>query len=203
MVLWDRDDYLLEAEWQLKNKKIYRSITFNDKLIEDVTERSHKMFKDLRRGGHLSEKQLNYYSLKYKRTCNLGKLNVLPKIHKSLYQKDRSFLIVAPPTEKVPEFLDNHLKPIMHSSWSYIRDWGDFIDKINRIKNIPNDAILVTAGVIGLYPCSPLLLDWRLSRTLLMLGKINLFPLKNFENGRVLKNNAFMVQLRITYRILQ
>ena len=105
VVLWDRDDYLREAEWQLKDKKIYRSITFNDKLIEDVTERSHKMFKDLRRGGHLSEKQLNYYSLKYKRTCNLGKLNVLPKIHKRLYQKDRSFLIVAPPQRKYQNFL--------------------------------------------------------------------------------------------------
>ena len=44
VVLWDRDDYLLEAERQLKSEKIYRSVTFNEKLIEDLSEGSNKMF---------------------------------------------------------------------------------------------------------------------------------------------------------------
>ena len=44
VVVWDRDDYLLEAERQLKSEKIYRSVTFNEKLIEDLTEGSNKMF---------------------------------------------------------------------------------------------------------------------------------------------------------------
>ena len=66
VVVWDRDDYLLEAERQLKDEKIYRSITFNEKLIVDLTECSNKTFKNLRREGHLSEKQLNYYSFKHK-----------------------------------------------------------------------------------------------------------------------------------------
>ena len=56
-------------------------------------------------------------------------------------------------TKKASEFLDNHLKPIMQSSWSYIRDSGDFIDEINRIENISKDVILVMADVIGLYLC--------------------------------------------------
>ena len=50
VVVWDRDDYLLEAERQLKDEKIYRYVTFNEKLIEDLTECSDKMFTDLRRG---------------------------------------------------------------------------------------------------------------------------------------------------------
>ena len=29
VVVWDRDDYLLEAERQLKDEKIYKSVTFN------------------------------------------------------------------------------------------------------------------------------------------------------------------------------
>ena len=49
-MVWDRDDYLLEAERQLKAEKIYRSVTFNEKLIEDLTVWSNKMFKDFRRG---------------------------------------------------------------------------------------------------------------------------------------------------------
>ena len=43
------------------------------------------MFKNLRRECHLSVKQLNCYSFKYKKACNLGKLYLLPKIHKRLY----------------------------------------------------------------------------------------------------------------------
>ena len=37
VVVLDRDDYLLEAERQLKDEEIYRSVTFNEKLIEDLT----------------------------------------------------------------------------------------------------------------------------------------------------------------------
>ena len=58
-------------------------------------------------------------------------------------------------TEKVSEFLDNQLKPVMQSSWSYIKDSGDFIKKIKDINNIPKDSILVTADVVGLYPSIP------------------------------------------------
>ena len=41
----------------------------------------------------------------------------------------------------------------MQSSWFYIRHSGDFRDKIKSIENIPKDAILVIADVIGSYPC--------------------------------------------------
>ena len=56
------------------------------------------------------------------------------------------------PTEKASEFLDYHLKPIMQRGKSYIKDSGDFINKIKSSKNIPEGAILVTADVAGLYP---------------------------------------------------
>ena len=44
----------------------------------------------------------------------------------------------------------------MQRSWSYIKGSGDFIEKIKRISNIADDAILVTADVVGLYPSIPL-----------------------------------------------
>ena len=37
VVVWDRYSYLLENERQLKDGEIYRSVTFNEKLIEDLT----------------------------------------------------------------------------------------------------------------------------------------------------------------------
>ena len=40
----------------------------------------------------------------------------------------------------------------MQSGWSYIRDSGDFIDKMKRIGKVPEGSFLVTADVVGLYP---------------------------------------------------
>ena len=59
------------------------------------------------------------------------------------------------PTEKVSEFLDSQLKPVMQSSRSYIRDSGNFIKKIKNISTIPKDSISISAGVVGLYPSIP------------------------------------------------
>ena len=194
VVVWDRDDYLLEAERQSKDEKIDRSVTFNEKLIEDLTE-CNKMFKDLTRGGYLSEKQLNYYSFKYKKVCNLGKLYLLPKIHKSLYNVPGRPVIsnCGTPTEKASEFLDNHLKSIMQNSWSYIRDSGDFIDEIKRIKNIPKDAILVTADLIGLYPCILHVAGLKALKNALDARENKSIPTENLLNiaESVLKNDVF------------
>ena len=43
----------------------------------------------------------------------------------------------------------------MQRSCSYIKDSGDFIEKIKRISNIPDHAILVTTDVVGLYSSIP------------------------------------------------
>ena len=40
----------------------------------------------------------------------------------------------------------------MQSSRSYIRDSSGFIEKMKRIGKIPEDTILVTDHVVGLYP---------------------------------------------------
>ena len=53
------------------------------------------------------------------------------------------------PTEKISEFLDMQLKPIMQKNWSYIKDSGDFIRKIKNLTDIPEGAILVTADVVS------------------------------------------------------
>ena len=40
----------------------------------------------------------------------------------------------------------------MQSSWSYIRNSSDFMEKMKRIGKILEDAILVSDDVVGLYP---------------------------------------------------
>ena len=43
----------------------------------------------------------------------------------------------------------------MREGMSYIKDSNDFMHKIKDLKYIPNDALLVTADVVGLYPSIP------------------------------------------------
>ena len=43
----------------------------------------------------------------------------------------------------------------MQSDWSYIRDSGDFIDKMKRIGKVSHGSFLVTADMVGLYPSIP------------------------------------------------
>ena len=57
--------------------------------------------------------------------------------------------------EKVSEFLDHHLKPIMQEGWYYINDNKDFLKKIQNMRKFPQDSILVTADVVGLYASIP------------------------------------------------
>ena len=154
VVVWDRLDYIMEAEKQLKDRKMYHEVRFSENILTDLVEKSNTMFKNLRRKGVISEKELKYFSFEYKKATNLGKLYLLPKIHKRLRNVPGRPVIFncRIPTQNVSEFLDHHLKPVMQDGWSYIKDSGDFLKKIKNVGNIPENAILVTADVAGLYP---------------------------------------------------
>ena len=85
-----------------------------------------------------------------------GKCILLPKIHKRLGNVPGRPVIpnCGTPMEKVSEFLDYHLKPVTQSAKSYIKDTSDFLMKLKELK-VPENAILVTADEVGLYPSIP------------------------------------------------
>ena len=115
------------------------------------------MFSNLKKRGFISEKQLKYFSYEYRKATNIGKFYFLPKICKRLHNIPGRPVIsnCVTPTEKCLEFLDYHLKPLMQKGWSYIKDLGDFIKKTQNLGSVPKNAILVTAGIVGLYPSVP------------------------------------------------
>ena len=82
---------------------------------------------------------------------------LLPKIHKCLSSVPGRPVVsnCGTPTEKVSEYLDSQLKPLMQNGKSYIRDSGDFFQKVKNLKNVPDSAILVTVDVVGLYLSKP------------------------------------------------
>ena len=97
---------------------------------------------------------MKYFHFDFKKACNLGKLYLLPKIHKRMFNIPGRPVIsnCGTPTEKVSEFLDSHLQPIMMKGFSYSEDSGDFISKIKQIASVPENAMLVAADFVGLYP---------------------------------------------------
>ena len=106
VAFWERDDYLLEAQGQLQDENIYILFTFNEKLLKDLRDFSSKIFESLRRGGYWFEKQLNYFSYKYKKIYNLGELYSLPKIHVFVkYMRVTCYFSLWTSTEKHQIFL--------------------------------------------------------------------------------------------------
>ena len=93
----------------------------------------------------------------YKKVTSLGKFYLLPKIHKRLYHVPGRPVIsnYGTPTEKVSDFLDHHLKPIIQEGWFYVKYTEDILKKIQNMEKIPQDFILVTSDVVGFYPSIP------------------------------------------------
>ena len=157
VVVWDCDDYIADTEKQLSDKNVYSDVNFNSKILQNLAETSNDIFKNLKRKGKITEKELKYFIINDKKATNLGKMYLLPKIHKRLYDVPGRPVISScgTPTEKVSKFLGNQLKPIMQEGMSYIKDSNDFKHTIRDLKDIPNNALLVTADVVGLYPSIP------------------------------------------------
>ena len=60
------------------------------------------------------------------------------------------------PTERISEFVDSYLNPLVCHTHSYIQDTTDFLRKLEGIKHqIPNAAFLVTLDVFSLYTNIP------------------------------------------------
>ena len=140
MVIWDGNDNLMEAEKQLSDDNVWKEVNFNEKLIQDLTETSSKMFRGLKNGGFIIDRELKYFSFDHK----IIKEHVMYRFFNVFGRPMISTCKTM--TEKASEFLDFlDLKTIIQECWSYIKDSGDFINKISLIGDIRKNAILVTA----------------------------------------------------------
>ena len=130
---------------------------------------------------------------------------LLPKIHKRLHDVPGRPVIsnCGTPTEKVSEFLNYHLQSVMKLGKSYIKDTGDFLEKLKALGDIPPNAILVTADVVGLYPSIPhdaglkALYEKLEERTEKKIPSVDLVEMAEF----VLKNNFFEFETKIIQQL--
>ena len=80
VVVWDRNDYLKEAERQLSDEKTYEEIRITEKDQVELVEKSNDLFSNLRRKNVITENENNYFRFNFKKATNLGKLYLLPKM---------------------------------------------------------------------------------------------------------------------------
>ena len=83
-VVWDGVDYIKEALKQLKDENVYKKVNFKDQNLSELVDKRNHFFKGLKTKGCITDKNLKYFLYQYKKASNLGKLYLLPKIHKRL-----------------------------------------------------------------------------------------------------------------------
>ena len=91
-----------------------------------------------------------------------GNLYLLPKIHKAPGSKNPPPRPICnsrdTPTEKISEWVDDQLQPLVKELPSYVKDDNDFLNKIEEINNthdLPPGTILATWDVKSLYTNIP------------------------------------------------
>ena len=157
VVVWDKLDYLEETENHLKDNNTYKNVKFEDNDLVKLVEKNNKMFKQLHSKQKISSSEFRYFSYNYKKSTNLDKMYLLPKMYKRLENVPGCPVIsnCGTPTKIISEFLYYHLKSTMESPKSYIKDTSDFLRKLNELDKLLENAILLTTDVIGFHPSSP------------------------------------------------
>ena len=87
----------------------------------------------------------------------IGRFYLLPKIHKRLVDVPERLVVsnCGTPTEKISEFVDFHLQPIVKTLPHVIKDITEFLCKLKELGDIPEGAIICSMDVVGLYPHIP------------------------------------------------
>ena len=150
VVIWDKEDCLKEAEEQLSCKEKYEEVTDDPSYLIGAMHRTlEKLWKRV-------DIDLNILKIFW---CGgyFSSFYLLPKINKTCWSvpgrpviSNSSFY-----RENISGFLDFHLKPIAAKVKSYIKDTNDFLRKLQNLPKLPDDVILCTIDVVGLYPNIP------------------------------------------------
>ena len=112
----------------MEDKTVYKDIKFKETILSDLMDKSNRILKSFYTCKFITEKEVKYFSYDFKKTSNVDKFYLLPKIHEQLFNLPGrpGISSYGTPKEKASEFLDFYLKPLMQSGWSYILDSGDF-----------------------------------------------------------------------------
>ena len=152
VVVWDKCDYLAEASKQLNDKNVYEEISGD--IVSPLIDTVRHCLARVKLRGDICNETMEYFFVDKPR---VGRFYLLPKIHKRLSSVPGRPVISNSSyfTENISSFLDFHLKPLSQKVKSFIKDTNDFLRKLRDLPPLPDDCIMCTVDVVGLYPNIP------------------------------------------------
>ena len=152
IVILTPQQYEEEAYKQLNNDAHYKE------LPEDIIPTIQQKIKD-NINTHVATGALPLATAKHMITPNPrpGRFYLLPKIHKNLQHPPGRPIVASNnhPTEKLSEYVDQHLKEFIPNIASHIKDTNHFVEICNNIGPLPANARIVTFDVGSLYTNIP------------------------------------------------
>ena len=151
IVIQDKHNYVAEGERQLHNAKFYEE-TETD-LTGEVINRVNLYVNNMLQRGQISQNTSKYLTTDIDRT---QQFYLLPKIHKDIQNPPGRPIVSGSggPTEKISQFVDHFMGPLVPLSRSYIRDSTHMINILNNFKIIP-DMLVCTLDITSLYTSIP------------------------------------------------
>ena len=129
VIVWDREDYLKEAEKLLGDKETYEELSSNP--VSPLISIVKGCLSQVKNTDDITNETLEYF---FTNKLKLGKFYLLPNIHKRLHVPGR--LVICNSgffTESILDFLEYHLKPLSQKVKSFIKDTNNFLKKLNEL----------------------------------------------------------------------
>ena len=67
VVVWDKWDYIKEAEMQLGDSTVYEEINYNKNVLSQLVDSSNKYLKSLNSSGYISYEEMKYFTYEFKK----------------------------------------------------------------------------------------------------------------------------------------
>ena len=145
----DRDWYINEYLRQLNDTKFYRPLD-ND-ITDDIQKRVQVYVERM-----LRDKIIDDHTKRFLIQSNPkpGRFYILPKIHKTGNPSRPIVSSNSHPSERISQFVDHHLKPLVHTTHSFMKDTTHFLNKLEHFGQLPENAFLVFLGKLNRSVCS-------------------------------------------------
>ena len=144
----------MEAGKQLSCKETYEEVSSDPSfLIKTI----HHTLEKIQKRGDISSNTSNILDYFNVENPKFVRFYLLPKIHKRMYDIPGRPVIsnCGIYTENISTFLYHQLKSIAMQVKSYIKDTNDFLKKLRDLPDLPQDSIICTIDVVGLYLSIP------------------------------------------------
>ena len=158
VVVQDFADYTKEAMRQLIDPVTYEKLS--DDPTKDVAEKSNEFLEELKTRMCVDNNTYNWAYLDIN-NIKIHTFYHLPKVHKSLQNPPGRPIVsgIGRPTEHLSKLVDHWLQPVVQQLPSYIKDTTHFLRIVEEWKEnyepLPQDALIVTIDVVGLYTNIP------------------------------------------------